>query len=230
MKRKNPFLVSGLTAGMCVFGIFGIVHFCPTPSFDPLVMIADHWLVVFGALGVSALLSALWTRDIAQSIMLALGGFFLLTGFYFMGNGMLDWHSPVVQKYYVTAKGKNYEDAGAKPGYWNYFLKGRTSEGQQFRFSTSVGHITYQEWEIAQPDSRDYIEVHERPGAFGTAWREIRGLRRDNPEPTDAFSDFRNRRVPPESFRLSAPALQSLADNMAEREAHQIHPTAINTV
>jgi hypothetical protein len=182
MKRKNPFLVSGLTAGMCVFGIFCMVHFCPTSSFNPVSMIADHRLVVISALSLSALLGALWTRDVFQSIMLALGGFFLLTGLYFMGNGMLDRHSPEVQKYYVTAKGKEYEEAGAKPGYWNYFLNGQTSLGQQFRFSTSVGHITYQEWEIAQPDSSDYIEVHERPGAFGTAWREIKGLKRDNAE------------------------------------------------
>lgn len=182
MRRKNPFLVSGLTAGMCVFGIFCIVHFCPTSSFDPVTMIADHWLVVFSALILSALLGALWTRDVFQSIMLALGGFFLLTGLYFMGNGLLDWHRPVVQKYYVTIKGKEYESSGAKPGYWNYFLKGRTPQDRQFRFSTSAGHITDQEWEIAQPYSGDYIEVHERPGAFGTAWREIKGLKQDNAE------------------------------------------------
>ncbi|WP_319522989.1 hypothetical protein [uncultured Desulfosarcina sp.] len=182
MKRKNPFLVAGLTTGMCAFGIFYIVHFCPTSSFDPVAMIVDHWLVVFSTLSLSALLLGLWTRDIFQSIMLALGGFFLLTGFYFMGNGMLDWHSPAVKKYYVTAKCKEYEDAGSKPGYWNYFLKGRTSQGQRFRFSTSVGHITNQEWELAQPGSWDYIEVHERPGAFGTAWREIKGLRGDKAE------------------------------------------------
>ncbi|BBO77232.1 hypothetical protein DSCW_46490 [Desulfosarcina widdelii] len=181
MKRKNPFIVSGLTAGMCAFGIFCFVHFCPTSPFNPATMIADHWLVVFSALILSALLGVLWTGDIFQSIMLALGGFFLLTGFYFMGNGMLDWHSPAVKKYYVTAKGKEYEDAGSKPGYWNYFLKGRTSQGQRFRFSTSVGHITYQEWETAKSESWDYyIEVHERPGAFGTTWREIKGLRRDH--------------------------------------------------
>ncbi len=179
MKRKNPFLVSFLTAGMCAFGVFCIAHFSPTSYFNPLTMIADHWLVVFSGLTLSALSGALWTRDIFQSIMLALGGFFLLTGFYFLGNGMLDGHSPAVHRYYIIAKDKEYEDAGAKPGYWNYYLKGKTAQGLQFRFSTSVGHITGQEWEIAQPDSGDFIEVHERPGAFGTAWREIKGLRRE---------------------------------------------------
>jgi len=166
MKRKNPFLVSGLTAGMCAFGVFCIVHFCPTPSFDPIILITDHWLLAFSALSLSLLLGALWTRDVFQSIMLVLGGFFLLSGFYFMGNSMLDWHSPEVKKYYVIAKGKNYEKSGTNPGYWNYFLKGQTSQGQKFRFSTSVGHITYQEWEIAQPERWVYIEVQERSGAF----------------------------------------------------------------
>ena len=179
MKRKNPLLVSGLTAAMCIFGIFCMVHFCPTPSFEPARIVADHWPVVLSALSLSALSGVLWTRNAFQSIMLALGGFFLLTGFYFMGNGMLDWHSPEIERYYVTAKGKEYEEAGSKPGYWNYFLAGRTSRGKQFRFSTSAGHITFEEWETAQPETGDYIEVHERPGAFGTAWREIKGLRQD---------------------------------------------------
>jgi hypothetical protein len=192
--------------------------------------VSDHLLVVFGTLGLSALLGALWTRDVFQSIILTFGGFFLLTGFYFMGNGMLDWHNPVVKKFYVTAKGKKYENAGAKPGYWNYFLKGRTSQGQQFRFSTAVGHITYQEWETAQPDSSDYIEVHELPGAFGTAWREIKGLRRNNSETTDGLSDFKNRRSPPETFCPSALALRSLQGVMTERQAYQIQPAAINTM
>nr|WP_320113814.1 hypothetical protein [uncultured Desulfuromonas sp.] len=85
-----------------------------------------------------------------------------------------------MQKYYVTAKGKEYEDAGANPGYWNYFLRGQTAQGQQFRFSTAVGHITDLEWQQAIPDNWDYIEVHEHTGAFGTAWREIKGLKHDN--------------------------------------------------
>jgi hypothetical protein len=103
MKRKNPILVSGLAAGMCAFGIVCIVHFCPTSTFNPVAMIADHWLVVFCASSLSALLGALWPRDVFQSIMPALSGFFLLTGLYFTGNGMLDSHSPAVPKYYVAA-------------------------------------------------------------------------------------------------------------------------------
>ena len=41
---------------MTAFGIFFMIRFCPTPSFDPVMMVAEHWLVVLSAMGLGALL------------------------------------------------------------------------------------------------------------------------------------------------------------------------------
>jgi len=178
-ERKNPLIVSALTVAMTVFGIFFLVRFRPTPDFRPLTLLTRHYILVAVCLTLAAAAGAWWTRDGFQTLMLGLGGFFALTGLFFVANGALDRHRPEVLMYIVVAKDKQYQDNGSQPGSWNHFLKGRTQSGRRFRFSTWGGHIRMAEWEAADPRSgNDAILVWEYPGFLGTLWWEIKGLQK----------------------------------------------------
>jgi hypothetical protein len=177
-KIENPFLLALLTVIMTAFGIYMLVVYCPTPAFDPLTLVHAHRLPIGFSLVAGALIGWLLTRDALRSLMLAMGGMFLLFGMFFFINGAMDMSVPEDLFFEVIRKGEEYHDNATRPSAISYYLLGiDRTRGETFKFSTYATHITKADYDAVNLDEGPaWVHLKVRQGRLKVPWRRIQGI------------------------------------------------------
>jgi hypothetical protein len=177
-KIENPFLLALLTVAMTAFGIVMLIHYCPTPEFDPLALARTYRMPIGFSLLTGILIGWLATRDALRALMLGLGGMFLLFGLFFFINGALDTSLPEDHFFAIVRKDREYRDNATNPGAFSYFFEGiDRATGQAFKFSTYGTHITKAQYDSVDLESGPaWVHVKVWEGFLRVPWRRIQGV------------------------------------------------------